>query len=191
MRGHNAPDVARRNFLRDVGRLGRFCDREDQNGLALLITNEAALWRPRQRRTPTRDEEFGIHHGRELSGTLPWARRFLPGQHPSAAGHLHAHLASIHPTGGPGWRVRLPRGVHHSEPSAAPAPTRGVTSRLPRILCPPTQAVTQHALGHASDGMTFRATTARRNGSSWGGSGEYRQCWGARGENRLRHAARS
>ncbi|WP_245179247.1 hypothetical protein [Streptomyces montanisoli] len=56
MRGHSAPDVARRDFLRDVARLERFCDCENQNGLALLITNEAALWRPRQRSLPIRDE---------------------------------------------------------------------------------------------------------------------------------------
>ncbi|WP_406361002.1 hypothetical protein [Streptomyces sp. NBC_01579] len=78
LRGHNAPDVARRDFLRDVGRLERFCDREDQNGLALLITNEASLWRPRQRRMPTRDEEFRVHDGRELSGTLLWAGGSFP-----------------------------------------------------------------------------------------------------------------
>lgn len=36
LRGHNAPDVARRDFLRDVGRLERVCDCEDQNGLARL-----------------------------------------------------------------------------------------------------------------------------------------------------------
>ncbi|MFI9150444.1 hypothetical protein [Streptomyces sp. NPDC053367] len=79
LRTHNAPDVARRDFLRDVERLERFCDRADQNGLALLITNESSLWRPRQRRTPTRDEEFRIHHGRELSGTLLWAGGAFPG----------------------------------------------------------------------------------------------------------------
>ncbi|MER7468489.1 hypothetical protein [Streptomyces sp. NPDC097981] len=78
LRGHNAPDVARRDFLRDVGRLERFCDREDQNGLALIITNESSLWRPRQRRTPTRDEEFRIHDGRELAGTLLWAGGSFP-----------------------------------------------------------------------------------------------------------------
>ncbi|MFE6840530.1 hypothetical protein ACFVFI_37650 [Streptomyces sp. NPDC057705] len=78
LRGHNAPDVARRDFLRDVERLERFCDREDQNGLALLITNEASLWRPRQRKTPTRDEEFRIHQDRELSGTLLWAEGSFP-----------------------------------------------------------------------------------------------------------------
>ncbi|MEV6021216.1 MULTISPECIES: hypothetical protein [unclassified Streptomyces] len=78
LRGHNAPDLARRDFVRDVGRLERFCAREDQNGLALLITNEPSLWRPRQRGTPTRDEEFCIHEGRELSGTLLWARGSYP-----------------------------------------------------------------------------------------------------------------
>ncbi|MGW4949741.1 hypothetical protein [Streptomyces parvulus] len=44
----------------------------------LLITNEAALWRPRQRRMPARDEEFRIHHGRQLSGTLLWADGSFP-----------------------------------------------------------------------------------------------------------------
>jgi hypothetical protein len=133
LRGHNAPDVARRDFLRDVARLERFCDREDQNGLALLITNEAALWRPRQRRMPTRDEEFRIHHGRELSGTLLWAGGSFPDNTRVLRG---AYMLT--------WRpytqledsrgvVPLPRGVHHSEPSAAPAAARGVTSRLPRM----------------------------------------------------------
>ncbi|WEH40363.1 hypothetical protein [Streptomyces sp. AM 2-1-1] len=78
LRGHNAPDLARRDFVRDVGRLERFCEREDQNGLALLITNEASLWSPRQRTTPTRDEEFRIHEERELSGTLLWAGGSFP-----------------------------------------------------------------------------------------------------------------
>ncbi|MGW6966438.1 hypothetical protein ACWGET_20595 [Streptomyces zaomyceticus] len=78
LRGHNAPDVARRDFVRDVARLERFCSLEDQNGLALIITNEASLWRPRQRALPTRDEEFRIHHGRELSGTLSWAGGSFP-----------------------------------------------------------------------------------------------------------------
>lgn len=39
--------------------------------------------------------------------------------------------------------------------------------------------------------MASRATQARRNVTSWGGSGEYRRAWGARGENRPRNAARS
>ncbi|MEV7284628.1 hypothetical protein AB0O01_08730 [Streptomyces sp. NPDC093252] len=51
----------------------------EQNGLALLLTNEASLWLPRQRGKPTRDEEFRIHQGRELSGTLLWGG----GDHPA------------------------------------------------------------------------------------------------------------
>ncbi|WP_455357093.1 hypothetical protein [Streptomyces sp. SYSU K217416] len=74
LRNHGAPDVARRDFVRDVARLERFCDREDQNGLALLVTNEAYLWRPQPPgRARTRDDDFRIHDGRTLSGTLLWA----------------------------------------------------------------------------------------------------------------------
>lgn len=90
LRGHNAPDVARRDFLRDVARLERFCDREDQNGLALLITNEAALWRPRQRGMPTRDEEFRTACG-ERCGREPGRLARRPGRQPITAQRPHRH----------------------------------------------------------------------------------------------------
>lgn len=74
LRNHGAPDLARRDFVRDIARLERFCDREDQNGVALLVTNEASLWRPQAPgRARTRDEQFRIHDGRTLNGTLLWA----------------------------------------------------------------------------------------------------------------------
>ncbi|WP_326581803.1 hypothetical protein OIE69_44195 (plasmid) [Actinacidiphila glaucinigra] len=74
LRKHGAPDVARRDFVRDLERLERFCDREDQNGLALLVTNEASLWRPQVAgRAKTNDDKFRIHEGRTLRGTLLWA----------------------------------------------------------------------------------------------------------------------
>lgn len=51
------------------------------------------------------------------------------------------------------------------------------------------QAVTPRVLDTDSGGMTSRAPQARRNSFPWGGAGEYRRAWGARGENRLRNAA--
>ncbi|MET9410106.1 hypothetical protein ABZX90_30730 [Streptomyces sp. NPDC002935] len=92
LRNHGAPDVARRDFVRDVERLERFCDQGDQNGLALLVTNEASLWNPQPPgRARTRDDEFRIHQGRTLTGTLLWAEgtyapntRVLRGEYPLA-----------------------------------------------------------------------------------------------------------
>jgi len=74
LRHHSATDLARRNFVFDIERLERFCaSRAGTNGFAILLSNDASLWsRPRSER-PTRDREFRIHEGRELSGTLRWA----------------------------------------------------------------------------------------------------------------------
>ncbi|MER5476426.1 hypothetical protein ABT026_05525 [Streptomyces sp. NPDC002734] len=90
LRHQGAPDLARRDFVFDIERLERFCRREDQNGLALLITNEPALWLPQPEGRPrTRDHEFRLHDGRTLAGTLRWAEggyapntRVLRGVHP-------------------------------------------------------------------------------------------------------------
>jgi len=73
LKSHGAPDLARRDFVFDVARLERFCDRPDQNGLALLVTNESALWQqPKPSVMQSRDREFRLHEGGELSGTLLW-----------------------------------------------------------------------------------------------------------------------
>ncbi|MER5669178.1 hypothetical protein [Streptomyces mirabilis] len=74
LKGHAATDLARLHFVRDIARLERFCRRSGQNGLALMLTNEASLWTPPgPSRRRTRDHDFRIHHGRELAGTLLWA----------------------------------------------------------------------------------------------------------------------
>ncbi|MFJ9249363.1 hypothetical protein [Streptomyces sp. NPDC101776] len=74
LKGHAATDLARLYFVRDMVRLERFCRRSDQNGLAIMVTNDASLWTPPgDGRGQTRDREFRIHQGRELSGTLLWA----------------------------------------------------------------------------------------------------------------------
>ncbi|MFJ9892184.1 hypothetical protein ACIQPR_02520 [Streptomyces sp. NPDC091280] len=74
LKAHGATDLARLHFVRDMARLERFCRRPDQNGLALMLSNEASLWTsPGSGRRRTRDHDFRIHHGRELAGTLLWA----------------------------------------------------------------------------------------------------------------------
>jgi hypothetical protein len=74
LKGHAATDLARLHYVRDIARLERFCRRSDQNGLAVMLTNDASLWTPPGAgRGLTRDKDFRIHQGRELAGTLLWA----------------------------------------------------------------------------------------------------------------------
>ncbi|QGN50822.1 hypothetical protein GKC29_17345 [Micromonospora sp. WMMC415] len=85
LRGHAATDLARRNFVFDIARLERFCPSGPvpANGLAILLTNDRGLWNPPPGDRPTRDQEFRIHDGRRLTGTLRWGtdgRHFLPNQ---------------------------------------------------------------------------------------------------------------
>lgn len=72
LRSHSATDLARLSFVSDIARLERFGN-PNQNGLALLITNEAGLWMPpKQGSKVTRDRDFRIHEGETLSGQLLW-----------------------------------------------------------------------------------------------------------------------
>lgn len=69
-----ATDLARLHFVRDIARLERFCIQTEQNGLALILTNDPALWTPPgPGHRPTRDHEFRIQAGVELAGTRRWA----------------------------------------------------------------------------------------------------------------------
>lgn len=74
IKSHAATDLGRRGFVFDIARLERFGNRPDQNGLAVLVTNDRALWSPpKPGRKPTRDRDFRIHEGRTLAGELLWA----------------------------------------------------------------------------------------------------------------------
>lgn len=80
LRNHAATDLMRRNFVFDIARLERFCaGAPGTNGLAILLTNESNLWRePSPTRKRTRDHEYRIHQGAELTGTLKWADGLYP-----------------------------------------------------------------------------------------------------------------
>ncbi|MFI7430455.1 hypothetical protein ACIBPB_25985 [Micromonospora sp. NPDC049836] len=93
LREHGADDVARRNFIFDVARLERLftADATLTNGLAIMLTNHQRLWTTSNRSTPTRDQQFRIHEGRTLTGTLRWGtqgsfhsdnERYLNGTYP-------------------------------------------------------------------------------------------------------------
>lgn len=71
LKSHSATDLARLGFVTDITRLERFGDHPDQNGLALLVTNEAGLWMP-PKQDNTRDRDFRIHEGHTLTGPLLW-----------------------------------------------------------------------------------------------------------------------
>ncbi|SFF52474.1 hypothetical protein SAMN05216251_117130 [Actinacidiphila alni] len=72
LKSHSATDLARLGFVSDIARLERF-GKPNQNGLALLITNEAGLWTP-PKQNNTRDRDFRLHEGRTLTGQLVWGR---------------------------------------------------------------------------------------------------------------------
>lgn len=73
LKSHSATDLARLGLVSDIARLERFGTRPDQNGLAILVTNEAALWTPpKEGGKPTRDSDFRIHEGRIATGQLLW-----------------------------------------------------------------------------------------------------------------------
>ncbi len=67
-----AADLERYDFLKDIGRL-ELLRTEDviEAGCALLLTNEPKFWNRGDGRV-TGFEQFRLHEGRSLSGTLNW-----------------------------------------------------------------------------------------------------------------------
>lgn len=88
LRNHAARDLARLGFVSDIARLERFCgsSRIPMNGLAIMLTNDRALWSPPSTPRPSRDEEFRIHEGRTLAGTLRWGNGDYPANQRDLAG---------------------------------------------------------------------------------------------------------
>ena len=75
LRGQSADDLLRHGFVHDISRLERFCQAGSAgNGLALLISNERALWSESKRTgTTSQDAEFRLHEGSTLKETRAWA----------------------------------------------------------------------------------------------------------------------
>ncbi|MCZ7437102.1 hypothetical protein O7598_11915 [Micromonospora sp. WMMC241] len=82
LRSHTAAEIVRNRFVADVERLEHLCrpGPAGTNGLALLLTNDHALWRAPAVDQPTRDREFRLHNGRRLTGVLRWGvdGRYFP-----------------------------------------------------------------------------------------------------------------
>lgn len=74
LRSHAARDLARRNVVRDIRRVEGFTQALDGNGIAILLTNDKALWEKPGRALTTRDRNFHLHEGRSLGGHLVWGR---------------------------------------------------------------------------------------------------------------------
>lgn len=74
LRAHAATDLLRLHFVHDIARLERFGSAN--SGLAVLLTNESGLWTESARKS--RDREFHLHEGRQMSGALLWAEGAYP-----------------------------------------------------------------------------------------------------------------
>lgn len=73
LRGHEALDLARLHFIHDVTRLETWtANQSDSNGVALLLTNDNRMWEQPVSRKDTRDQEFRLHEGRRVTGSLAW-----------------------------------------------------------------------------------------------------------------------
>lgn len=74
LREHAAADLLRLGFVHDLVRLEGFV--HGLPGLAVLLTNDPGLWNESPR--VARDEDFRLHEGRALEGTLLWAQGSYP-----------------------------------------------------------------------------------------------------------------
>lgn len=107
LRHHSATDLARRNFVFDIERLERFCAaRKGTNGLAILLTNDASLWKEPRSVRLTRDHAFRIHEGVELFGTLEWAGGAYPPNTRHLAGRYRISWQDYWNLDGPNGKFR-------------------------------------------------------------------------------------
>ena len=68
---HGAQDLGRYDFIKDIERLENITSSlEHCDGIAILLTNDSAYWKPRSRATV--DEAFNLTEGATLTGSLAW-----------------------------------------------------------------------------------------------------------------------
>jgi len=71
LKGQGATLIGRYDFWHDVARLeGAVLSGRTKQGHAVLLTNDHLYWDPG--RPGTFDQQFRVHEGREVSGTLAW-----------------------------------------------------------------------------------------------------------------------
>ncbi len=75
--GHEADDMGRYDFLKDVQRLEDVLARHEpaRVAYAILLTNVSRFWRKNPRNRSTNDEDFRLHEGRKTTGQLAWSGR--------------------------------------------------------------------------------------------------------------------
>ncbi|GFN33969.1 hypothetical protein [Paenibacillus xylaniclasticus] len=67
-----ARDIARYDYMKDVEKIEKLvASRPGTRGYVVLITNDCNYWQP-PKRDRSVDEDFRIHHGRQLHGQLVW-----------------------------------------------------------------------------------------------------------------------
>lgn len=90
LKSHAADDLARLYFVTDIQRLERFRDATPgTNGLAIILTNHAGLWRTPRSGLPSRDRAFRLHDGRSVGGEFRWGEGDYPKNDRNLAGEYH------------------------------------------------------------------------------------------------------
>jgi len=75
LKNHSAQDNGRYDYLSDVSRVERIksLDENFREGYAIMLTNEPSYWKS-PRSNKTFDADFRIHEGKEVNGSLSWAK---------------------------------------------------------------------------------------------------------------------
>lgn len=68
----SAQDMRRYDILRDIERLEKLTRHGFAAGYMLALSNEPLYWNRTRARRVTNDEEFRLHHGRNISGKMQW-----------------------------------------------------------------------------------------------------------------------
>lgn len=68
----SAQDMRRYDILRDIERLEKLTRHGFAAGYMLALSNEPLYWNRTRGRRVTNDEEFRLHHGRNISGKMKW-----------------------------------------------------------------------------------------------------------------------
>ncbi|MGC4892470.1 hypothetical protein [Micromonospora sp. DT31] len=125
LRDHAAADLARHRFVTDLERLERFCRGRPPptTAVALLLTNDPALWQAPATDRPTRDREFRLHEGRSLRGVLRWGsdERYFPPDQRHLAGDYPLRWQDFTRLPGPHGRFRWLAVPVHTADAPTPA----------------------------------------------------------------------